>query len=102
MNDTFTIRLISLEDAPAVLEIYKTYVLDTAITFEYEVPAPVDFLNRIKINISEYPWLVCLQNNKIIGYAYASKHRDRTAYQWSVDSAVYLSPLVYLKGIGRI
>jgi L-amino acid N-acyltransferase YncA len=102
MGDTFTIRLISLEDAPAVLEIYKPYVLDTVITFEYEVPTPIDFLNRIRTNTSEYPWLVCLQNHKIVGYAYASKHRDRTAYKWSVDSAVYLSPSVHRKGIARI
>ena len=43
-----------------------------------------------------------LHNNKIIGYAYASKHRYRTAYQWSPESTVYLSPEVHRKGIGRI
>ncbi len=102
MGDTFTIRLISREDSPGILEIYKPYVTDTAITFEYEVPTQDEFLQRIKANTSEYPWLVCLQNHKIIGYAYASKHRDRAAYQWSVDSAIYLSPLVHRKGIARI
>ncbi len=102
MDDKLTIRLISLEDAVEVLEIYEPYVTDTAITFEYEVPTRDEFLQRIKAITSEYPWLLCLQNHKIVGYAYAGKHRDRAAYQWSVDSAVYLSPSVHRKGIGRI
>ncbi len=61
-----------------------------------------EFLQRIKAISSDYPWLVCLLGKMIVGYAYASKHRDRTAYQWSVDAAVYLSPAVHGKGIARI
>jgi L-amino acid N-acyltransferase YncA len=102
MENKFTIRLITEKDAGEVLEIYKPYVQDTIISFEYEVPSLEEFTQRIKAYTSEYPWLVCLLNGKIIGYAYASKHRDRTAYQWSVDSAVYLSPAIHRKGIGRI
>ena len=102
MDNKFTIRLITEADAGEVLEIYKPYVQDTIISFEYEVPALEEFLQRIKSYTSEYPWLVCLLGNKIIGYAYASKHRDRTAYQWSVDSAIYLSPEVHRNGIARI
>ncbi len=102
MANKFTIRLIEESDAGDVLEIYKPYILDTVITFEYEVPTLEEFTKRIKAVISEYPWLVFLLEDKIAGYAYASKHRDRTAYQWSVDSAVYLSPAVHGKGIARI
>ncbi|HTB26699.1 MAG TPA: GNAT family N-acetyltransferase, partial [Puia sp.] len=102
MADTFTIRLVTENDAKLVLEIYKPYILDTIITFEYEVPTLEEFIRRIKTVSSEYPWLVCLLGNKIVGYAYAGRHRDRTAYQWSVDAAVYLSPAVHRKGIARI
>jgi L-amino acid N-acyltransferase YncA len=102
MGNKFTFRLITEADAVEVLEIYKPYVRDTIISFEYEVPTLDDFLRRIKVVSLEYPWLLCLQDDKIVGYAYASKHRDRTAYQWSVDSAVYLSPAVHRKGIARI
>ena len=102
MDNKITIRLITEGDANDVLEIYKPYVLDTIISFEYEVPTLEEFLQRIKTYTSEFPWLVCLQGNKIIGYTYASKHRDRTAYQWSVDAAVYLSPEMHRKGIASI
>ncbi|MEJ7739843.1 MAG: N-acetyltransferase family protein [Chitinophagaceae bacterium] len=102
MDNTFSIRLITESDTSEVLEIYKPYVLNTIISFEYDVPALDEYLQRIKTNIAEYPWLVCLQDNKIIGYAYASKHRYRTAYQWSPESTVYLSHEFHRKGIARI
>ena len=102
MRDKFTIRLINEVDAGEVLEIYKPYVEDTIISFEYEAPNLNEFLQRIKTVSSEYPWLVCLFGKMIVGYAYASKHRERTAYQWSVDAAVYLSPSIHGKGISCI
>lgn len=102
MENKFTIRLITESDADQVLEIYKPYILETIITFEYDVPTSEEFLRRVKTITSEYPWLVCLLGDKIVGYAYATKHRERTAYQWSVDAAVYLSPAVHRKGIARI
>ncbi len=102
MGDKFTIRLITEADAGGVLEIYKPYVEDTIISFEYKAPDLDEFLQRIKVISSDYPWLVCLLGKMIVGYAYASRHRDRTAYQWSVDAAVYLSPAIHGKGIARI
>ena len=102
MKNQFSIRLISENDANEVLEIYKPYVLHTTVTFEYEMPPMDEFLQRIKVNITDYPWLVCLHGNKIIGYAYAGFHRYRTAYQWSCESTIYLSPEFHRRGIGRI
>jgi L-amino acid N-acyltransferase YncA len=102
MDNRYSIRLITESDANDVLDIYKPYVLNTIISFEYEVPTLDEYLQRIKTNTADYPWLVCLHDNKIIGYAYASKHRYRTAYQWSPESTVYLSPEVHRKGIARI
>ena len=102
MKNHFSIRLISENDAREVLEIYNPYVLNTIVSFEYEPPSEDEFLLRIQNNISEYPWLVCLYGNKIIGYAYASKHRYRTAYQWSCESTVYLLTEYHRKGIALI
>ncbi|MDR3681970.1 MAG: GNAT family N-acetyltransferase [Flavipsychrobacter sp.] len=102
MADQFEVRLITENDAQAVLDIYAPYVRDTIISFEYEVPTLEDFALRIKTNITEYPWLVCLQNDKITGYAYASKHRYRTAYQWSPEVSIYLSEEIHGKGIARV
>ncbi|MBI3233919.1 MAG: N-acetyltransferase [Bacteroidetes bacterium] len=102
MENKFTLRLIETTDCRAVLDVYKPYVLSTAITFEYEIPALSEFSNRIESTSKEYPWLVCLYNDKIIGYTYATKHRYRDAYQWSPESAIYISEEVHRKGIARI
>ncbi len=100
MADNFEIRLIKETDSAEVLEIYKPYVLDTVITFEYDVPTLEDFTGRIRAITPEYPWLVCLMNNKIVGYAYASRFRYRTAYQWSAESTVYIAQAAQGMGIG--
>ncbi len=102
MKNHFQIRLINDSDAEAVLEVYKPYILKTSITFEYEVPSVAEFSERIKTITAEYPWLVCLQNGEIIGYAYGCKHRYRTAYSWSAESTIYMKSDFHGKGIGRV
>lgn len=102
MNNRYQIRLINESDCAATLNIYKPYVLHTIISFEYEPPSFEEYLQRIQTNTAEYPWLVCLFENNIIGYAYVSKHRYRTAYQWSPESTIYLAPEAQGKGIARL
>lgn len=102
MPNNFIVRLVEKNDAASILNIYGPYVLNTAITFEYDVPTIDEYMNRIETAISEFPWLVCLQSNEIVGYAYATKFRYRTAYQWSPESTIYLSPSIQGKGVARI
>lgn len=102
MKNNFEIRLIIETDTKAVLDIYKYYVDNTIISFEYEAPTLEEYRQRIKINTTNYPCVVCLYNNKIVGFAYGSTHRYRTAYQWSPESTIYLAPNFHTKGIGRL
>jgi len=102
MNNYFKIRLISETDTQTVLDIYKYYVDNTIISFEYDAPTLEEFTERIKTNTQKYPWLVCICDNKVIGFAYGSTHRYRTAYQWSPESTIYLAPDFHKKGIGRV
>ncbi|MBL8004139.1 MAG: N-acetyltransferase [Candidatus Kapabacteria bacterium] len=99
---SFKIRLVQESDASAIAEIYRPYVEQTSISFEYEAPSPTEILQRIQNITTEYPWLVCLNGNTIIGYAYAGTHRHRTAYQWSVESAIYFSQEFHSKGLAPI
>jgi len=101
MSVDYTIRFIRPEDAASVLEVYKPYVLDTYITFEYKVPTLEEWQHKIEKIILKYPWLVCEVDGEIAGYAYGSMHRDRTAYQWSPESTVYLSEKYHRRGIAR-
>ena len=65
------IRIAREEDAARLLEIYRPYVTDTAITFEYEVPSAEEFRERIRSTLEKYPYFVEEKNGRIEGYAYA-------------------------------
>lgn len=99
---SFQICLVQDSDASSIADIYRPYVEQTSISFEYEAPTPDEMLHRIRTITTDYPWLVCLEGNTIVGYAYASTHRHRTAYQWSVESAIYLSQTFHNKGLAPI
>lgn len=102
MEKTFTIRLATPADADGMLAVYAPYVEATAITFEYVVPPAKEFAGRIGNVIPEYPWLVCLYGEEIVGYSYAHKHRERTAYQWSPESTIYIAKEFHGFGIARV
>lgn len=95
------IRLFESKDIEAMLEIYQYYVLNTPISFEYEAPSLQEFRNRIDTIIKDFPCLVYEENGIIVGYAYASKFKERKAYQWTTESTVYLKNDYLGKGIGR-
>lgn len=84
------IRLAKLSDAESILRIYTPYIKDTAITFEMSIPTIEEFSSRIESISKQYPYLVYQIDDEIIGYAYASKHRERAAYCYAVDVSVYV------------
>ena len=85
-----TIRLATPEDADAILMIYAPIVRETAISFELEPPTLGEMAERIAKTMYHLPWLVCEREREVLGYVYASSHRARAAYQWSVDVSVYI------------
>ena len=101
MTGELTIRRAGTEDAAALLEIYRYYVLHTAITFEYEVPTVAEFANRITCTLQRYPYLVAEIDGQIVGYAYAGKFKERAAYAWNVELSVYVEKSQKRRGIGH-
>lgn len=95
------IRLANEADSASILDIYTPFITNTVITFENEVPTVAEFDKRIVSIQKKYPWLVCEVNKKIIGYAYASQFNERAAYDWAVDSSIYISPQYHRKKIGK-
>ena len=102
MESTITIRDAEVEDAQRLLEIYAYYVKNTAITFEYEVPARSEFQERIRNTMRRYPYLVAERNGVIHGYAFAGPFVGRAAYDWSCEMTVYLDRAAQKCGLGRI
>ncbi|MDD3222253.1 MAG: N-acetyltransferase family protein [Clostridia bacterium] len=84
------LQLIKEEDIAEVLEIYTPYILNTCITYEYDVPSLESFSERVNHYTEQYPWIVAKDHGKIVGYAYASTYRGREAYQWCCELSVYL------------
>ena len=101
-TDSIIIRLATPKDAKAIQEIYAPYVRETAITFEYDVPTAEEMVQRIMKVEEKYPWLVAEEDGKVIGYAYASPFKERDAYQWSVETSIYVETGAKGRGIGRL
>lgn len=95
------VRNVTLNDAQALVDIYSYYVLNTTITFEYETPSMDEFIQRIQKITQKYPYLVATLNDVIVGYAYATSYKDRAAYDWSVETTVYVKNDKHGLGVGR-
>jgi phosphinothricin acetyltransferase len=95
------IRIATPKDAAGILDIYAPYIKKTSFTFETEVPSVEEFAERIRTYLNTWPWLVCEIDGKIAGYSYATKYRDRTAYQWCVESSIYIHDDFHRAGIGK-
>lgn len=96
------VRTCTPADIPSICGIYNHYIAHTAITFE-ELPVSVtEMQTRVAATMQLFPWLVFEENEKILGYAYASKWKDRSAYKYTAEVTVYLHPEQCGKGIGGI
>jgi L-amino acid N-acyltransferase YncA len=95
------IRMASAEDAEAIAAIYRPVVESTTISFEAVPPDRDEMAQRIADTLPTHPWLVCDIGDRVAGYAYASKHKVRAAYQWSVDTSVYVDAGWRRSGVGR-
>jgi phosphinothricin acetyltransferase len=96
------VRAARAEDAKAVAEIYAPYVRDTLISFETVPPDDTEMARRIAKVLPNLPWLVYEDDGLPVGYAYASQHRERAAYRWSVDVGIYIAPQAHRRGVGRM
>jgi L-amino acid N-acyltransferase YncA len=94
--------MANTNDAAAVAAIYRPYVTDAVTSFEVDPPSATAIAARIDAVLARAPWLVQTDaDGAVIGYAYASRHHERAAYQWSVDVAVYVHAAHHRRGIGR-
>jgi L-amino acid N-acyltransferase YncA len=95
------IRCANRDDAAGVLAIYAPIVNETAISFEFEPPTLGQMQERIESTLERLPWLVAEQGEQLVGYAYASRYRQRAAYQWSVEVSAYVHADARRSGVAR-
>lgn len=98
----YTIRPAAVDDAAALCAIYAPYVRETTVTFEYDPPSVEEFAHRIAVTSAKYPYLVCLDGDQPVGYAYAHAFRERAAYDWDVEMSIYVHASHRRTGVGRM
>src|SRR5262249_26951854 len=96
-----TIRIGTAADAADVARIYNHYVAQTVITFEEEPVSSSEMARRIAdVQAASLPWLVAEQDGQVVGYAYATKWKARSAYRFSVEITVYVANERARRGVG--
>ena len=96
-----SIRLARESDIPQILEIYRPYVEQTTVTFEYHTPTQEAFLARFREITERFPFLVWEEEDRVLGYAYACLPFSREAYRWIAEPSIYLAREIQGQGIGR-
>ena len=86
-----TLRPVKVEDAKALLAIYAPCIFNSHISFETEIPSIQDFEERIKKVCAKFPYYVAEFQGRVVGYAYASTFRERSAYNWALETSVYIA-----------
>lgn len=98
---TQQIRLATSADGAPLAKIYRPAVEESVASFELEAPDSAEMARRVERIIQRTPWLVFETDGRILGYAYASTHRERAGYRWSVEVSAYVAADAQRKGIGR-
>lgn len=94
-------RLALPQDAPEIVQLYRPYVENTTVTFEYETPTKQEMARRIDQLAGRLPWILAFHEGKLLGYAYAHPYAERAAYQWSVETSIYMAQHARHLGVGR-
>ena len=96
------IRAVRNSDIPRITGIYNHYVRETVVTFEEQEVPEKEMTRRIAGITAMYPFLVAEEPEGVLGYAYASRFKERAAYRHTAETTVYLSPDAAGRGIGTI
>jgi len=97
----FAIRIMQKNDIDGCLEIYAPIVRDTSISFEFEPPGRNELAWRLLDADHSKLTLVAVEGMRVTGYAYATRFRGRPAYDWTVESRVYVHPDYQRRGVAR-
>src|SRR4051812_21029485 len=95
------IRIANDSDAEGILDVYGPYCEATTVSFEIAAPTRPQMRERVSGIIKDFPWIVAEVDRRVAGYVYASRHRERAAYRWAVDVAVYIAANQQRRGIGQ-
>lgn len=98
---TLLIRPVDPADCAAITAIYGHAVIHGTASWEHDPPDLAEMTRRRDAVLAAgYPYLVAIRDGRVLGYAYASAYRPRSAYRATVEDSVYLAPEAQRQGIG--
>lgn len=99
---SYFLRIATKEDIADILRIYAPYVQSSTASFEYAPPSEEQMMGRFELNSSNFPWIVCVNGDTIVGYAYASRLGERPGYNWAAAASVYVDGTRLHSGAGSL
>jgi L-amino acid N-acyltransferase YncA len=96
------IRVATEDDAEDLAAIYEPHVSQGIASFEESAPTADVMRGRIVKLAGVFPWLVADDDGEVLGYAYADRFRERTAYRWAVETTVYVAKAAQRRGVARL
>jgi len=94
------LRLAVPGDGPRLAAIYEPAVVGSTLSVELTAPDAAEMSRRVTETLLHRPWLVA-EADSVLGFAYASQHRARPAYAWSVEVTIYTATDAHRRGLGR-
>jgi phosphinothricin acetyltransferase len=101
MAGRLALRLATPADGAAVARIYAPFVTGSVVSFEATPPTPDEMAARIERVVARTPWIVAEVDGVVRAYAYGARHRERAAYDWTVETTVYVDESFAGRGLGR-
>lgn len=89
-------------DAADAVAIYAPFVTESVTSFEEQVPSEAEFRRRMSIHNRTHAYLVAEDDGHVVGFSYAGSFRERTAYQWTCETSIYIAPTHHRRGLGRL
>lgn len=96
------VRRAEIADMDRVQAIYAGHVLKGTASFEETPPDRAEMCRRRDaVLAARLPYLVAERDGTILGYAYATLYRTRTAYRHTAEDTVYVDPSAARGGVGK-
>jgi len=96
------IRAATEADIPEIQSIYAHHVLSGTGTFEEVPPSVEEMTERFATVVGHgWSWLVATDATGVLGFAYYTQFRDRSAYRFCVEESVYVREDVRGQGVGK-
>lgn len=94
------VRPVGEEDLDGVREIINHFIETSVFNFRTEPQSTDEWAAEWRRLRERYPWLVAVESDRVVGVAYASPWNYRNAYQWAVETSVYVAPGCQRRGVG--